>query len=230
MGGLVQQWAPFIFLAYLAGSIPFGLLIAKTKGIDIRQHGSKNVGATNVGRVLGKRYGIACFLLDAAKGALPVFLAGFWTKSLGAQDLTPIDAWLWLSIVAAAMAGHMFPIWLRFKGGKGVATGLGALLAIYPVMTISAAGAFVLWVAIVKIFRYVGVASCIGSLSLPLWVLLADLAGWTGQGDKTPFYIASTLLAAVVVIKHRGNISRTLAGTEPKIGSPMATHENPPMP
>ena len=221
-------WVPFIAIAYLAGSIPFGVLIARAKGIDIRQHGSKNVGATNVGRVLGKRLGMLCFFLDAAKGALPVLGAGFATSSIGTQELAAVDAWMWLAIVAAAMFGHMFPIWLRFKGGKGVATGLGALLALYPVMTISAVGAFILWVAIVKVFRYVGVASCAGALSLPLWVFIADFAGWTGQGDKAPFYIASTLLAAVVIIKHRGNLSRTLAGTEPKVGTPMAEHENPP--
>ncbi len=136
-----MTWAALLALAFLAGSIPFGLLIAKSKGVDIRAHGSGNIGATNVGRVLGKRFGFACFFLDALKGALPVVIAGLvvglWGRPL--EGIASADAWLWLAVGMLALLGHMFSPWIGFKGGKGVATGFGAMVAMWTPLTLPAA-------------------------------------------------------------------------------------------
>ncbi|HWB20792.1 MAG TPA: glycerol-3-phosphate acyltransferase, partial [Phycisphaerales bacterium] len=116
------RWIICLSFAYLVGSMPFGVIIGRLKGVDIREHGSKNIGASNVGRVLGKRFGILCFFLDALKGALPVFLAGLLNHlyadpwSLSAAQLS-----LWFAVAVASVLGHMFSIFLRMKGGKGVA-------------------------------------------------------------------------------------------------------------
>ncbi|MGQ0628005.1 MAG: glycerol-3-phosphate 1-O-acyltransferase PlsY [Phycisphaerales bacterium] len=234
----------FLILAsFLLGSIPFGFLIGRLKGIDIRQHGSKNIGATNVGRTLGRPLGFLCFGLDFLKGFLPALGAGFALSSIGRFTVPTFEAWIWLGVAAAAIAGHMFPPWLRFKGGKGVATGFGALCGVWPVLGIPALLALCVWLLCVKVSRYVGVSSCLAALSLPLSVLallpVASALGVTvgttaltpfsrGGADSLasqgwplwPFLVTVALLAAVVVLKHRGNIQRTLAGTESRIGRP----------
>ncbi len=218
-------WALCIAGAYLIGSIPFGLLIGRWHGIDIRQHGSRNIGATNVGRVLGRRWGVLCFFLDLAKGALPVLAAGSVTGALGRRDIETGDAWLWLGVIGAAIAGHMLPVFAGFKGGKGVATGFGALLGAWPALTVPALAAFFAWVISVRLTRYVSVASCIAAVVLPLAVV-----GWAAAGawgDATggswwrhawPFVAGTAALAAVVIWKHRANFARLRAGTEFKVG------------
>lgn len=216
-----------ILVAYLVGSIPFGFIIAKMRGIDIRKHGSGNIGATNVGRVLGRKWGGICFALDVLKGLLPTLLAGWWLGLVrfdgGAIGAAPVATlFIWLSAMAAAVVGHMFPIWLGFKGGKGVATGFGALLGVWPVLTVAAVGALLVWLASVKICRMVGVSSVLAALCLPVFVGVQPwIAGMVGRGEHPPvwpFLVVACILAAVVVVKHRANIARTLAGTEPKIG------------
>lgn len=208
--------------AYLVGSIPFGLLLGLARGVDIRLHGSGNIGATNAMRVLGKRIGALCFALDVAKGFAPTLLAGWALGAFGAAPLTPGIAWLWVGVACATVAGHMFPVWLRFRGGKGVATGLGAMLAVWPHLTIPAALAAVAWVIAARATRYVGLSSCIAGVSVPVWACLTALArgGWSVEALRGawPFIAATALLAGVVVWRHRGNIARTLAGTEPRIG------------
>ena len=135
-------------LAYLSGSIPFGVLIAKTKGVNIREHGSKNIGATNVGRILGKNFGLICFFLDVLKGALPVLAFGFYANLFG----KPIDAMttssmlLWICVALAAMIGHMYSPWLKFGGGKGVATTFGGMVALWPLLTVPVLIAFLAWI------------------------------------------------------------------------------------
>ena len=119
--------------AYLLGSVPFGLLIGKAKGVDLRAHGSGNIGATNAMRVLGKPLGIACFALDVAKGAIPTAIAG--ALIVPESGLDAPTAFAWVAIGVCAVIGHMFSIFLRFSGGKGVATGFGILLAIFPYVT-----------------------------------------------------------------------------------------------
>ena len=229
--------------AFAVGSIPFGFLIARARGIDIRQHGSKNIGATNVGRVLGRQWGMLCFGLDFLKGLAPVLVCGFvlgmWdggTPAAAGQPVLervlsaqPIHAWTWLAVVVASIAGHMFTPWLGFKGGKGVATGFGALAGVWPVLTIPALAALILWMACVKVSRYVGISSCLAAASLPVSVaillpvtramngapVLDQSTGW----PVLPYFVTVTVLAAVVIFKHRANIARTLAGTESKVGA-----------
>ncbi|MCB9841599.1 MAG: glycerol-3-phosphate 1-O-acyltransferase PlsY [Phycisphaeraceae bacterium] len=212
-------------VAFLAGSVPFGLLIARRHGIDIRQHGSKNIGATNVLRVLGKKAGAQCFALDVLKGLVPTAAAGAIAGLLGRFDIASGDALLWLGVMVCPILGHMFSPWVGFKGGKGVATGLGSLLGVFPVLTIAGVGAFALWVVVVARWRYVGLASSIAAASLPLWIagsfVAAGNLGWLGRAwyeAGWAFLVVGVLLAGLVVFKHRGNIRRTLAGTESKFG------------
>lgn len=222
--------ALLILAAYLAGSIPFGLLIASSRGIDIRAHGSGNIGTTNVGRVLGRKWGAICFVLDLLKGLVPTLLAG-WQLGLVRFDGQPPSAaaastaalFLWLGAMSATVLGHMFPLWLRFKGGKGVATGFGALLGVWPVLTIAAIGALLVWLVSVRLTRMVGISSVLAALALPVLVLVQPpIAAAIGRADHPPiwpFALAATILAVVVVIKHRANIARTLAGTEHRVGA-----------
>jgi glycerol-3-phosphate acyltransferase PlsY len=206
--------------AYVVGSIPIGFLLARSKGVDIRQHGSGNIGATNVWRVLGPRLGALCFALDVLKGMLPVLLAGLVNGTL--RNIPDPDAALsWMGVAAAAILGHMFPVWLKFKGGKGVATGFGALLGVWPIMTAAAVGALAVWLISARLTKFVGISSCVAALSMPAWVCGA---GWALIGPRMwetvwPYVLVGVFLAIVVVFKHRGNIRRTLDGTERRIGA-----------
>ena len=159
-------------IAYLVGSIPFSYLIGRARGIDIRAHGSGNPGATNLGRVLGGRFFVAGFALDMTKGLTPTLLTGWLLGTLGTMRVEGADAWIWLGVMGAAVLGHMFTPWLGFKGGKGVATGLGAMLGIMPAMTVPAVGALVVFGVTLMLWRMVGVASPVAAASLPLWVHL----------------------------------------------------------
>ncbi|MBX3403268.1 MAG: glycerol-3-phosphate 1-O-acyltransferase PlsY [Phycisphaeraceae bacterium] len=222
--------AAFLILAaYLIGSVPFGLILAHLRGVDIRAHGSGNIGATNVGRVLGRKWGALCFALDLLKGLLPTLAAGWFLGLVrfdGAEPAaTSVSAGallVWLGAMSATVVGHMFPVWLRFKGGKGVATGFGALLGVWPVLTAAALGALLVWLVCVKLTRMVGISSVLAALSLPVFVLVqAPIARALGRVDPPPvwpFALVACALAAVVVIKHRTNIARTLAGTEHRVG------------
>ncbi len=227
-------WAIAIACAYLVGSIPFGLLVARAKGIDIRAHGSGNIGATNVSRVLGKRLGRMVFLLDFAKGALPVVFAGFYFHLLPKSTPSAMVAGVWVAVAVATILGHVFPIYLRFKGGKGVATTFGALFALWPFVTLPCFIAMVLWIITLKITRYVSVSSCVAAISLPAGVLAASAAGITttatgiGAWETVwPFALATALIAALVVQRHRGNLARVRAGTEPKVGAPRTSPAGP---
>ncbi len=223
-------WAIAIAGAYVAGSIPFGLLIGFARGVDIREHGSGNIGATNAGRVLGRRWGLLSFALDVAKGTVPVLLAGWLMGVAGSEDPSIEDALLWLSVAAATVVGHMFSVFLRFKGGKGVATGLGSMLGVWPHLTLAAALAGVVWIVSVKATRYVSVASIVAASSLAPLVLLVRLVrtgldpdlGWSGVW---PFVGVAALLGGLVVFRHRGNVRRLLDGTEPKLGTPVDPNE-----
>ncbi|MHC4908144.1 MAG: glycerol-3-phosphate 1-O-acyltransferase PlsY [Planctomycetota bacterium] len=238
-------WPLSILGAYLVGSIPFGLIIGLSRGVDIRTAGSGNVGATNVGRLLGRRLGITCFVLDALKGAIPVLVAGSLAGVLGRHPLdagawstglvdqapdsaSAADLWLWLLVACAALLGHMFSPWLGFRGGKGVATGFGGMLAMWPVLTLPAAAALVVWLLVVAAFRYISLASVSAAISLPVTTLILAFA--RGAGDEStgtahalerwaPALTITTLLAVLVAVRHRSNIARLRAGTEPKIGA-----------
>ncbi|MBL4809180.1 MAG: glycerol-3-phosphate acyltransferase [Phycisphaerales bacterium] len=228
-------------LSFLLGSIPFGFLIGKSRGIDIRTEGSGNIGATNLGRLLGRKYFVICFILDFSKGLMPTLIAGSALGTLGYMKMNPADAWLWLAVMFAAPVGHMFTPWLGFKGGKGVATGLGALVGVMPAMTLPASGALMVFVVVVVLWRMVGVASSVAAATLPLWTWYAFAQYETFEerrvGSQTqfselpasdidlmvanhglPFIVAATLLALIVINKHRPNLARAIEGTEPRIG------------
>ena len=194
-----------LLLAYLLGSIPFGFLLVKLKsGSDIREVGSGGTGATNVSRKAGKAAGILTLALDALKGFVAVWLA----RWLGG------DAWVVAGAAVLAVVGHCFPVWLKFKAGKGVATGLGVFLAIAPVAALCA---FALFILIVAKTRYISLGSIVGSL-----VMLPLIWFWNGWVWPSPYLIqmlvAITIVAAVIVFKHSDNIKRLMAGTENKFG------------
>ncbi len=181
--------------AYLLGSIPTGLLLGKLYGIDVRQEGSGNIGATNLYRTVGRKVGIWTLTGDCLKGFLPVLLA--WKLGLG----EPMQAWIGL----AAFCGHVFSIFLLFKGGKGVATALGVYLALAPLAVLGALAVFVILVAV---WRYISLGSVVAAAVMPVIIFFRP---------HTPqLLIATALISAMVIAKHHGNISRLVAGTESK--------------
>lgn len=185
-------------IAYLIGSIPFGLLIAKTKGVDIRKVGSGNIGATNVLRTLGKPLGITCFVLDVLKGFFPALLF---------PTIGNLDPAFGILFGAAAILGHNFPVFLKFKGGKGVATSAGVLLGVAP---LAVAIGLLIWVIVFQISGYVSLGSIIaaGVVAIIGWVRISQYGIVTA--------CALTLLAALSIYRHRANIQRLIAGTENK--------------
>jgi len=206
-------FAPAVIGAYLLGSIPFGLLIAKAHGKDLRSIGSGNIGATNVSRALGRKWAYVCFLLDVLKGLIPMLAIMFIAKPQGIVMLL-----LWLAVGCAAISGHIFPIYVRFKGGKGVATSFGVAVGLWPYYTICASFAIAIWVAAVLIWRYVSLASISASIAFPLVLILSIIlkADWD-FGTLWPLLTAAVAIPVMVIIRHRENIKRLLAGTESKI-------------
>jgi len=197
------------FTSYLLGSIPTGyLLIRIFRGQDIRSFGSGNIGATNVLRSGGKGLGAATFLLDVLKGAVSV-----WLGSMVALALLPTMAHRDAQALAAlfAVLGHIYPVWLRFKGGKGVATSFGVFLVAAPLAALTAIAIFAV---VFAISRYVSLASIVGAASFPLFAWLL------ARGERPVFFIAvQSALALLIIAKHHQNISRLLAGTESRFGA-----------
>lgn len=213
-----NPWS-WLAVAYLCGSIPFGLLIGRFKGVDVRKAGSGNIGATNVGRVLGKKWGILCFVLDVLKGMIPTLLAGITLGFAGKDNLPASEAWQWLSIGAMAMMGHIFPVWLGFKGGKGVATALGILFGIWPVLTWAGLAGGLTWLLVVAIFRYVSLASILASLLVLFYIHIIGVASHRPLEEVWPYLAVCGTMALLIVLRHRGNILRLCNGTEAKLGS-----------
>jgi len=209
-----------IIFAYLIGSIPFGYIIAKlVKGIDIRTVGSRNIGATNVGRIIGWKWGVFTFLLDALKGAIIVCLAYFVSTAIAklpASDYCAINNAIWMLIGGiAVILGHLFPIYLRFKGGKGVATAFGVFILMMPRATIIA---LALWLFLVLLFRYVSIASIVAGISLPIsYFLLNTDYKYKPNSGYSIIFITSLVVTLLVILKHIPNIKRLLNGTEPKV-------------
>ena len=206
---------------YLIGAIPFGYLAGRLKGVDIRTQGSRNIGATNAGRVLGRPWGIAVFALDVAKGLGPVILCGMflkdhaatWGVAPGALNLA------WLGCAAACILGHTLPVYLRFRGGKGVATSLGVVLGLFPHLTIAGVLAFFVWVIVTLTTRYVSVGSICAALALPILVVGSLLRrGGATLHEDWPFVVFAIIAGGLVIYRHRGNIARLRAGAEHKIG------------
>jgi glycerol-3-phosphate acyltransferase PlsY len=203
-----------IILAYLLGSIPFGLIIAKAHGKDLRNIGSGNIGATNLSRALGKKWAFSCFFLDVTKGLLPMLAATLLHSS--APTIT--ELLLALAVGCAAVLGHIFPLYVKFRGGKGVATSFGVALGLWPYFTICAAFAFAVWLAVVLTSRYISLASVIASLSFPLTLLLmiAVTPAWK-LTQLWPLLAAAVAIPLIVIIRHRQNIKRIIAGTESRL-------------
>lgn len=184
-------------ISYVLGSIPFGLILGK--GIwrtDLRHHGSGNIGATNAWRILGKKAGITIFLCDFLKGLVAVGIAQHLSDSAIVAVLAAIFA----------LVGHSFSFFMQFKGGKGVATGLGVLVMLMPTVSLIA---FVLWSIIVYVTRYVSLGSCVAALAVAILGIAMDY--------PLPYAIFGVLAAILIVVRHRSNIGRLLNGTENKI-------------
>ena len=188
--------ALWVVASYLLGATPTAYLAGRlARGIDLRQHGSKNLGATNVYRVLGWRWAIPVALIDIAKGAIPVALFGRWAAG---------GPWLAVGLGIAAVLGHVFSPYMRFKGGKGVATALGVFLALAPVAVLIAVP---VWGGSLWLTGYVSLSSIVAAASFPVWVKL------TAPGAVSAFW-ASIALALLIVVSHRANVQRLFAGTE----------------
>ena len=230
--------------AYLIGSIPFGVLIARSRGIDIRQHGSGNVGATNVFRIVGKGFGISCLLLDFLKGFLPVVVATnlfqvggaippftipalFNTASEFPPDQQRYIHSLHVITALAAIMGHNYSIFLKGGGGKGIATSAGVLVALMPMVFLAS---FLVFAATFYVTRYVSLGSIFGALSIPVFTHLADrLRHLDGDASQPTYWesgtwnqplLAFTMVAACLALwRHRSNIQRIRAGTEVRLES-----------
>jgi len=186
-----------VLAAYLMGSIPFAQLLSKRRGIDLRRVGSGNVGASNVLRTLGVRPAVLAMMLDAVKGTVAVLIAQRLTSGVAA----PVAAGL------ASMIGHVYPVWLRFRGGKGVATAAGAFAVLTPAAAVVAVGAFLLTVALT---RFISVGSMVAALTLAAWAIASDAPRIVEVG--------AAIGAALVLIGHRANVLRLVAGTERRVG------------
>ena len=185
--------------AYLLGSIPSALLVVwLMTGKDVRREGSGNVGATNAVRIGGIAAGILVTAMDVAKGALPV-----WAMSV----LNPASVWL-AAAMMAAVVGHCYPVWLRFAGGKGVATAFGAFVVLAPVPALAALG---VWLVVLAVGRWVSLASLVGAAVFPLLASILEPPG-------SVLLIGVSLAAVLIIVRHHGNIRQLIAGSEPRIG------------
>lgn len=186
--------------AYLAGAIPTSYVVGRlTRGLDLREHGSRNLGATNAFRVLGWRWAVPVAVVDIAKGALPVWLL---------SPLVGPAAWVPLAIGAGAIVGHVFSVFVRFRGGKGVATAAGVVLALAPLALLAAFG---IWLTVLKASGYVSLASMTAAVTFPL------VAWWLG--GTNPWVVpVGAALAAFILFTHRANIGRLVTGTENRFG------------
>jgi glycerol-3-phosphate acyltransferase PlsY len=186
-----------VLLAYLLGSVSFGLILARFKGgVDLRAHGSGNIGATNVARAMGKRAGMIALIGDCAKGLIAVLLAQAWGSSV----------WTIAAVALAAVLGHLFPWYAKFRGGKGVATALGVFI---PTLPLPLLGALIAFVAVVLIWRYVSVGSIFAAALMPILAV--------AFASSPPLTLSAAVIAILIVVKHHSNIKRLLRGQEAKM-------------
>jgi len=202
--------------AYLLGGIPFGLIIGKWRGTDPRTSGSGNIGATNVGRILGKRYFYLVLSLDALKSAIPAGIASVLVHANTPLDQrTPLLYGLWLGCGVAALLGHVFSPYLGFKGGKGVATALGLVVGVFPYMTLPGVIALIVFVLVFRVTKYISAGSIVAAAAFPVaYVAVALWRDWDPFGRQWPLLAILVLVAALIIIRHRTNIARLIAGTE----------------
>ncbi|MGH2270670.1 glycerol-3-phosphate 1-O-acyltransferase PlsY [Anaerohalosphaeraceae bacterium U12dextr] len=211
-------FAVLAIAAYLVGAIPFGLLIARTQGVDLRKVGSGNIGATNVTRTLGKKWGYLCFAMDVLKGLIPMLLVPAFGL-INKEQATLGQLSLWLLVGCLAIVGHVFPVYLGFKGGKGVATSLGVVLGLWPYYTVCGLITFAVWGIALWIWRYVSLASILAAIIFPvsLAILTFLLTEWE-LGQLWPLFIVAILMPLLVIARHAENIKRLMEGSEHKIG------------
>jgi glycerol-3-phosphate acyltransferase PlsY len=229
---LEQKLIGLIVISYFIGSIPFGLIVGLSKGIDPRTAGSGNIGATNVGRLLGGKFFAIVFTLDMLKSLAPMLIAGWLVRHALGDGRALISSaeseyqkfyTLWLCVGFAAFLGHLFPIFLKFKGGKGVSTATGILLGLWPYYTLPGMLAIVSFIVVFRITRYISVGSLTAAVAFPLaYLLFAFLFDWNPLGRQLPLLIFALLIGGMIVIKHKGNIARLRAGTENKFRSKTA--------
>ena len=198
-----------VFIGYFLGSIPAGYLAGRIAGVDIRRVGSGNIGATNVVRTVGRGYGYAVFVFDFFKGVLAVKLSMALASSAG--PLLKPDV---IGIIAGffCVIGHSFPVWLGFKGGKGVATGGGVISALMPLVALVAG---LVWLFVFKISRYVSLASLAAVITMPISSGIMLRFGFLGS---SPLFYFSLIIAAIVFVRHRSNLVRLARGSEPRFG------------
>jgi glycerol-3-phosphate acyltransferase PlsY len=203
-------------VAYVLGSIPFGLIVGLSKGVDPRTAGSKNIGATNVGRLLGIRYFFYVFLLDMLKGLVPMAIASYCLSRMGpAANRTATENLLHLLIGFAAILGGSFSLFLRFKGGKAVSVSCGVALGLYPFFTLAGLVAVAIWIGVFAASKYVSLASMTAAAAFPVaFLAIGEVRHWDVFGRQLPLLIFSTLVTVLIIVRHRTNISRLLAGTE----------------
>lgn len=200
-----------IIVAYLLGSIPFGLIIAKIHGKDLRSIGSGNIGSTNVSRALGRKWAYVCFALDVLKGFLPMQVA----MLLVHKPPTVGEFWLWLCVGCAAVFGHIFPVYIKFKGGKGIATSLGVMLGLFPYYTICGVTSFITWYICLRIWKYVSLGSIVGSIVFPVTLIATITAKDDWQFvNLWPLVVVSISMTILVLLRHVENIKRLLEGSE----------------
>ncbi len=196
-----------VVLAYLLGSLSFAVIVSRAMGLkDPRRYGSKNPGATNVLRLGGKQAAVATLLLDGLKGWLPVVLVKWFGRDFGLEDGT-------VALVAfAAFLGHLYPVFFKFKGGKGVATAAGALLGIDWLLGL---GVLAVWVVVAYVWRYSSVASMAAAVSAPIFYLLGDRGPWYAERS---ILVAIFIISMLLVVRHRENVAKLMQGTESKLG------------
>lgn len=202
---------------YVIGSTPFAVLIARGCGVDLQKQGSGNVGATNVGRTCGAAWGYLCFALDVLKGLLPTLAAGWLLSGLGGEGPPSALAQAgWLAAGCGCILGHVFSFYLRFRGGKGVATSLGVVLGVYPYFTWPGLAALGIWIAVTLASRYVSLGSVVAALAFGPVFVLANLGL---LAELWPLGAFAAAMVALIVLRHRANLVRLVRGTENRIGS-----------
>jgi len=197
-------------LAYLVGSIPFGVIVAKSRGVDLLKTGSGNVGATNVARTLGRKWGLLVFLLDMLKGLAPMLAAWMIINPAGGFP-TVAQQFAWLAVGFAVIAGHVFSIFLGFRGGKGVATALGVVLGVWPYFTLAGLAAFGVWIIVLSASRYVSLASIVAAGAFAVLTAAFNPGRLAALWPLMSFALA---MIALIILRHRSNIVRLLKGTE----------------
>ncbi len=212
--------------SFLLGGMPFGLWVGKLHRLDVRAIGSGNVGAMNVGRILGRKWFFVVFLLDLLKGLFPTIIGGIAILSF--SDAGPGDTLVMicrLLVGLASILGHNYSPLLGFKGGKGVSTSLGVTLGIFPDFTYPGLLSFGMWVLGFGLTRMSSVGSLAGGVSFPVFYILLLFRRGGSTGENLPFVVFALLVALMVVVRHRSNITRILAGTETRVGRPKAVNE-----